>query len=115
METGLVYGAGLTWDPTQLTSLSLEGEGGFDSSDVGASNLTHQIALRVDHELLRNVLIGGRSGTSATNSRTTLARSTATPSVRTSAYLINRYLSIGSAIPTRPGITMTTLASSNAT
>ena len=95
-KTGLVYGAALTWNPTQLTSLSLEGEGGFDSSDVGASNLNHQIALRVDHELLRNVLIGGRvayerdefqdSGGQVDN------RYAVGPNI---TYLINRYLSVG--------------------
>jgi hypothetical protein len=59
-SSGLDYGVNLTWNPTQLTSLRLDGSGGFQPSDVGASNLSHQIALRVDHELLRNVLIGGQ-------------------------------------------------------
>jgi hypothetical protein len=94
-ETGLVYGAGLTWNPTQLTSLSLEGEGGFESSDVGASNLEHNVVLRVDHELLRNVLIGGRIGyrrddfqdTDRTDNRFDVG-----PDI---TYLLNRYLSVG--------------------
>ena len=34
-ETGLVYGVGLTWNPTQLTSLSLEGDGGFEPAMSG--------------------------------------------------------------------------------
>ena len=34
-ENGLAYGAGLTWNPTQLTSLRLDADGGFAPSDVG--------------------------------------------------------------------------------
>jgi hypothetical protein len=94
-ETGLVYGAGLTWNPTQLTSLNLEGNGGFESSDVGASDLQHRIALRVDHELRRNVLIGSRiayrrddfQDTNQVDNRFDIG-----PNI---TYLINRYLSVG--------------------
>jgi hypothetical protein len=94
-ENGLVYGIGLTWNPTQLTSLNLEGNGGFESSDVGASNLEHEIALRVDHELRRNVLIGSRfayerddfQDTGDVDNRFDIG-----PDI---TYLINRYLSVG--------------------
>jgi hypothetical protein len=58
-ENGFTYGANLTWNPTGLTSLRLEGEGGFEPSDVGSSKLESEIGLRIDHELLRNLLIGG--------------------------------------------------------
>jgi hypothetical protein len=58
-ENGFTYGANLTWNPTQLTSVRLNGEGGFEPSDVGSSRLESEIGLRVDHELLRNLLIGG--------------------------------------------------------
>ena len=94
-ENGLVYNAGLTWNPTRLTSLRLDANGGFAPSDVGASNLRNQIAVRVDHELLRNVLIGGRvayrrddfQDTDRTDNRFDVG-----PNV---TYLLNRYLSVG--------------------
>jgi hypothetical protein len=58
-ENGFTYGANLTWNPTGLTSVRLDGEGGFEPSDVGSSRLESEIGLRIDHELLRNLLIGG--------------------------------------------------------
>ena len=58
-ENGFTYGANLTWNPTGLTSVRLDGEGGFQPSDVGSSRLESEIGLRIDHELLRNLLIGG--------------------------------------------------------
>jgi hypothetical protein len=104
-ENGLTYGVGLTWNPTQLTSLRLDGEGGFESSDVGSSNLRHRIGLRVDHELLRNVLIGGGvaytrddfQDTGQTDNRVDVG-----PDI---TYLLNRYLSVGA------GYTFTTRSS----
>ena len=59
-ENGFTYGANLTWNPTGLTSVRLDGEGGFQPSDVGSSRLESEIGLRIDHELLRNLLIGGQ-------------------------------------------------------
>jgi hypothetical protein len=94
-ENGLTYGVGLTWNPTQLTSLRLEGVGGFAPSDVGSSDLESRIGLRVDHELLRNVLIGGEvayrrddfQDTDRTDNRFDVG-----PDI---TYLLNRYLSVG--------------------
>jgi hypothetical protein len=95
-ENGLNYGVNLTWNPTQLTSLRLFGAGGFEPSDVGSSNLSSEIGLRVDHELLRNVLIGGRvvytrdnfqGGGTGTNNRIDVG-----PDI---TYLINRHFSVG--------------------
>jgi hypothetical protein len=94
-EHGFVYGAGLTWNPTQLTSLTLDGDGGFEPSDVGASKLTNRIALRVDHELLRNVLIGGEVGYRRDDFQDTGRvdnRFDVGPDI---TYLLNRYLSVG--------------------
>jgi hypothetical protein len=94
-ENDLVYGAGLTWNPTQLTSLSLDGNGGFEPSDTGSSRLTHRVALRVDHELLRNVLIGGRIAyrrDDFQNDGRVDNRFDVGPDI---TYLINRYLSVG--------------------
>jgi hypothetical protein len=94
-ENGLDYGVNLTWNPTQLTTLRLTGNGGFVPSDVGSSNLENTIALRVDHELLRNLLIGGQvayrrndfQDTDRTDNRFDLG-----PNV---TYLVNRNFSLG--------------------
>jgi hypothetical protein len=94
-ENGLVYGAGLTWNPTQLTSLTLDADGGFVPSDVGASNFRNRIALRVDHELLRNVLIGGQVAYRRDDFQDTGRvdnRFDVGPDI---TYLLNRYLSVG--------------------
>jgi hypothetical protein len=104
-ENGFVYGTGLTWNPTQLTSLTLDGSGGFEPSDVGTSKLTNRIALRVDHELLRNVLIGGEVGFRREDFQDTGRvdnRFDVGPDI---TYLLNRYLSVGA------GYTFTTQTS----
>jgi len=96
-ENGLTYGANLTWNPTPLTSVRLDGQGGFVPSDVGSSNLESRIGLRVDHELLRNLLIGSQivyerddfQDTDRTDNRINVG-----PSI---TYLINRNLSAGAA------------------
>lgn len=93
-ENDFVYGVGLTWNPTQLTSFRLEGNGGFEPSDVGASRVRNEVALRVDHELLRNVLVGGEiaylrddfQDVDRTDNRIDVG-----PDI---TYLINRYLSV---------------------
>jgi len=96
-EDGLTYGLGLTWLPTQLTTVGLTGSGGFQpTSNSGSStNLQHTVGLTVDHELLRQVVIGGRAGyqrddfesTNRTDNRMDLGAD-----VR---YLINRNFSVG--------------------
>jgi hypothetical protein len=94
-ENGLAYGAGLTWNPTQLTSLSLDGGGGFEPSDVGASAFRNRVALRVDHELLRNVLIGGQVAYRRDDFQDADRvdnRFDVGPDI---TYLLNRYLSVG--------------------
>jgi hypothetical protein len=92
---GLNYGVNLTWNPTQLTSLRLEGTSGFEPSQVGASNLESQIGLRVDHELLRNVLIGGEVAYTRDDFQDvnrTDNRFDVGPDI---TYLINRHFSVG--------------------
>jgi hypothetical protein len=94
-ENSFVYGAGLTWNPTQLTSLRLDAGGGFEPSDVGASNIQNRVALRVDHELLRNVLIGGHVAYRRDDFQDTGRvdnRFDVGPDI---TYLLNRYLSVG--------------------
>jgi hypothetical protein len=94
-ENGLDYGVNLTWNPTRLTSVLLEGSGGFAPSNVGSSNLESEIGLRVDHELLRNVLIGSRivySRDDFQDADRTDNRIDVGPDI---TYLLNRYLSVG--------------------
>jgi hypothetical protein len=95
-SSGFTYGVNLTWNPTQLTSLRLDGVGGYEPSDVGASNLTHQIGLRVDHELLRNVLIGGGVSYTRDDFQDSGGRVDNRYDVGPDiTYLLNRYLSVG--------------------
>lgn len=63
-EDGISFGADLTWNPTTLTTLVLSGSGDFEPTNQAdaASNFESSIALAVDHELLRNVLIGATVG-----------------------------------------------------
>jgi hypothetical protein len=96
-ENGFTYGLNLTWNPTRLTSLRLDGTGGFEPSTVGSSRLESEVGLRVDHELLRNLLIGGEivysrddfQDTDRTDNRIDVG-----PSL---TYLVNRNFSVGAA------------------
>jgi hypothetical protein len=104
-ENSFVYGVGLTWNPTQLTSLRLDAAGGFEPSDVGASSIRNRVALRVDHELLRNLLIGGQVAYRRDDFQDTGRvdnRFDVGPEI---TYLLNRYLSVGA------GYTFTTRTS----
>lgn len=60
-ETGVSFGANLSWNPTLLTSLNLTASRDFEATDEAgaASNFTTSIQLTVDHELLRNVIVSG--------------------------------------------------------
>jgi hypothetical protein len=94
-ENGFTYGANLTWNPTGLTSVRLDGEGGFQPSDVGSSRLESEIGLRIDHELLRNLLIGGEVRYSRDDFQDTNRvdnRIDVGPSI---TYFVNRNFSVG--------------------
>lgn len=97
-ESGLAYGLGLTWLPTKLTTVGLSGRGGFQpTSNTGAStNLQHTVGLTVEHELLRQVLIGARAGYQRDDyqgdDNTTDNRIDLGADIR---YLINRHFSVG--------------------
>jgi len=96
-ENGFTYGANLTWNPTQLTSVRLNGQGGFEPSDVGSSRLESNIGLRVDHELLRNLLIGGEvrySRDDFQDANRVDNRIDVGPDI---TYFLNRNLSVGAA------------------
>jgi hypothetical protein len=59
-QHGFAYGLDLTWLPTLLTTVTLSGSGDFEATTTeGAeSRFRNSVGLGVDHELLRNVLIG---------------------------------------------------------
>ncbi len=56
------YFGTLRWHITPLTSIYLDGERGVDEtvSPTTAGNLRDEVRLRVDHELLRNLVLTGR-------------------------------------------------------
>lgn len=58
---GPSFGAGLTWNPTTLTTLRLDGRRSTEPTVAINSfvNYATDLRLRVDHELLRNLLING--------------------------------------------------------
>jgi len=60
-EEGVSFGINLNWNPTQLTSVGFRGERDFEPTDEGgaASNFQTEVGVSVDHELLRNLIIGG--------------------------------------------------------
>ena len=62
-ETGISFGVDLNWNPTLLTSIGLTGTRDFETTDEAgaASNFDTTVTLTVDHELLRNFIIGGEA------------------------------------------------------
>ena len=96
-ESGVNFGVGLTWLPTLLTTVALTGGSDFEptTNDEASSNFQTSVGLRVDHELLRNVLIGAEAGyvrsdfenTNETDNRFDLGADI--------TYLINRHFSVG--------------------
>jgi len=95
-QNGFAYGVDLTWLPTLLTTVTLGGNGGFEptTTDDAEARFRNTVALGVDHELLRNVLIGAEvaylrddfDGISRTDNTFEAGAS--------ASYLINRNLSI---------------------
>lgn len=62
--TGFIYEAGIEWFVTELTTVNLSGLREVEETTLaGASGaLSTSVNLRVDHELLRNLLIGAEGG-----------------------------------------------------
>lgn len=93
---GLSFGVDLTWNPTGLTTLILSGGSDIEATNqTGASgNFKTEIALSVDHELLRNLLVGGFGGYQR-DDFDGIDRVDETFTVgATVTYLLNRYLSL---------------------
>lgn len=59
----LAYAATVRWNVTPLTSIYLDGERRVDEtvSPTTAGNLRDEVRLRIDHELLRNLVLTGRA------------------------------------------------------
>lgn len=60
---GLAYGANIDWYVTSLTTIRLEAASTIEETiTVGASGFTDSsVGLRIDHELMRNIIIGGNA------------------------------------------------------
>lgn len=58
---GLAYGANIDWYVTPLTTIRLEAASTIEETiTAGASGFTDSsVGLRIDHELMRNIIIGG--------------------------------------------------------
>lgn len=63
-EPGFAFDVGLTWNVTTLTTLGLNGRSSIETTDEtdSSSELRSVLDFEVDHELLRNVLVGGLLG-----------------------------------------------------
>jgi len=59
---GLDYGIGVNWYVTQLTTVKLYGDSSIQDSTVAGSSgfLSDTVGISVDHELLRNLLLGAK-------------------------------------------------------
>jgi len=63
-QGNFAFDVGLTWNVTTLTSLGLDGGSNIETTteDASGSEFRQSINLTVDHELLRNVLVGALVG-----------------------------------------------------
>lgn len=62
--SGFAFGGSLIWNPTTLTTVEAFAATSIDeTTNTGASgSLTYRVGVSVDHELMRNVLLGGSLG-----------------------------------------------------
>jgi hypothetical protein len=98
-ENGLNYGIGITWLPTQLTTVNLTGASDFQptTNEDASANFQTTVGLRVDHELLRNVLIGVEGGYVRDDFENTNVTDDRFDAGADITYLINRHFSVGAA------------------
>ena len=98
-ESGFNFGVNLTWLPTQLTTVTLTGGSDFQptSNDDSSSNFQTEAGVRVDHELLRNVLIGAEAGYQRDDFENTDRTDNRFDAGADITYLINRHFSVGAA------------------
>lgn len=98
-ESGINYGVNLTWLPTQLTTVTLTGGSDFEptTNEDASANFQTTVGLRVDHELLRNVLIGAQGGYVRSDFENTNVTDNRFDVGADVTYLINRNFSVGAA------------------
>jgi hypothetical protein len=98
-ESGVNYGVNLTWLPTRLTTVTATGASEFQptTNEDASSNFQTTIGLRVDHELLRNVLIGAEGGYQRDDFENTNQTDNTFNAGADVSYLINRHFSVGAA------------------
>jgi hypothetical protein len=98
-ESGINYGINLTWLPTLLTTVTLTGGSSFEptTNEDASSNFQTSVGLRVDHELLRNVLIGAEGGYVRDDFENTDRTDNRFDAGADVTYLINRHFSVGAA------------------
>ncbi|HEX6141491.1 MAG TPA: outer membrane beta-barrel protein [Geminicoccaceae bacterium] len=93
---GVSFGIDLTWNPTTLTTLILSGGSDIETTTQAgaAGNFQSVVSLSVDHELLRNLLLGATVGY-VRDDFDGIDRVDDTISAGTSlTYLINRYFAV---------------------
>jgi hypothetical protein len=98
-NSGFDYGINLTWLPTQLTTVTATGASEFQptTNEDSSANFQTTIGLRVDHELLRNVLIGVEGGYQRDDFENTNQTDNRFDVGADVSYLINRHFSVGAA------------------
>lgn len=63
-RTAFVFGANLTWNVTELTTIQVTGERDFGPTTLSQASVDLRtiLGVRVDHELFRNVIVGASAG-----------------------------------------------------
>jgi hypothetical protein len=98
-KSGFNYGVNLTWLPTRLTTVTLTGGSDFEptTNEDASANYQTRVGLRVDHELLRNVLVGVEGGYTRNDFENTGRIDNRWDADADITYLINRHFSVGAA------------------
>ncbi|MFN3933038.1 MAG: outer membrane beta-barrel protein [Parvibaculum sp.] len=94
--TGLDYGASIDWFVTPLTTVRFEAASTVEETiAAGASGYTdNSFGVRVDHELMRNVILGGRVGLAKLDYEGITRSDDVTSAGLSVDYLLNRNFSL---------------------
>lgn len=101
--SGLDYDVALTWNPTELVTVRLNGSRSLERSprtDVGGV-VTSEAQLTVDYELLRNLILSGVVGYSLEDFQGGSIRSSRWNGGITANYLVNRLITLRFSANTR--------------